>query len=231
MGCVGSLQRTHVKQAPKLGRTGEGAAGPVCPGQDGSRSPGHCSCASSVRRREELQSTQAAWLSQAEQYENSHLGGYRRIYPACGTDKYEPFFKQSSSLFQETVSSKAREECARYTAPAETPFTGWHLLLIPLGDSSVLRRCNWAGESWKGRRLHVPRHPGKATSTHTLERQMRYPSDLGTLGHHVAVSSPFGQAQPNSRAVLTAVRVSFKSTPGPFLGALLLWFIHYRTSG
>ncbi|XP_035168073.1 tubulin polyglutamylase TTLL6 isoform X5 [Oxyura jamaicensis] len=64
-------------------------------------------------RREELESNQAAWLSQAEEYENSHLGSYRRIYPACGTDKYEPFFKQSSSLFQETVSSKAREECAR----------------------------------------------------------------------------------------------------------------------
>eukprot|EP00075_Anas_platyrhynchos_P033210 XP_027322463.1 tubulin polyglutamylase TTLL6 isoform X1 [Anas platyrhynchos] len=66
-----------------------------------------------VSRREELESSQAAWLSQAEEYENSHLGSYRRIYPACGTDKYEPFFKQSSSLFQETISSKAREECAR----------------------------------------------------------------------------------------------------------------------
>uniref|UniRef100_A0A8C3GGY4 Tubulin polyglutamylase TTLL13 n=1 Tax=Cairina moschata TaxID=8855 RepID=A0A8C3GGY4_CAIMO len=66
-----------------------------------------------VSRRKELESTQAAWLSQAEEYENSHLGSYRRIYPACGTDKYKPFFKQSSSLFQETISSKAREECAR----------------------------------------------------------------------------------------------------------------------
>uniref|UniRef100_A0A663MSY8 Tubulin tyrosine ligase like 6 n=1 Tax=Athene cunicularia TaxID=194338 RepID=A0A663MSY8_ATHCN len=64
-------------------------------------------------RREELESNQAAWLSQAEKYENAHLGGYRRIYPACGTEKYEPFFKQSSSLFQETVASRAREECAR----------------------------------------------------------------------------------------------------------------------
>ncbi|KFP49231.1 Tubulin polyglutamylase TTLL13, partial [Cathartes aura] len=64
-------------------------------------------------RHEELESSQAAWLSQAEKYEDSHLGGYRRIYPACGTEKYEPFFKQSGSLFQETVSSKAREECAR----------------------------------------------------------------------------------------------------------------------
>ncbi|XP_062439849.1 tubulin polyglutamylase TTLL13 isoform X4 [Rhea pennata] len=66
-----------------------------------------------VSRREELESNQAAWLAQAEKYENSHLGGYRRIYPAHGTDKYEPFFKHSGSLFQETAASKAREQCAR----------------------------------------------------------------------------------------------------------------------
>lgn len=66
-----------------------------------------------VSRHEESESSQAAWISEAEDYENSHLGSYRRIYPACGTDKYEPFFKQSSSLFKETASSKAREECTR----------------------------------------------------------------------------------------------------------------------
>ncbi|XP_042685555.1 tubulin polyglutamylase TTLL6 isoform X3 [Centrocercus urophasianus] len=66
-----------------------------------------------VSRHEEAESSQAAWLSEAEDYENSHLGSYRRIYPACGTDKYEPFFKQSSSLFKETASSRAREECTR----------------------------------------------------------------------------------------------------------------------
>ncbi|XP_043349925.1 tubulin polyglutamylase TTLL13-like isoform X7 [Dermochelys coriacea] len=64
-------------------------------------------------RREQLENSQAAWLAQAEKYENMHLGGFRRIYPALKTDKYEPFFKHSGSLFQETVASKAREECAR----------------------------------------------------------------------------------------------------------------------
>lgn len=102
--------------------------GPCAPARTAPRAPVTVPGAFSVRRREELQSTQAAWLSQAEQYENLHLGGYRRIYPTRRTDKYEPFFKQSSSLFQETVSSKAREECARYTAPTETPLTGRHLL-------------------------------------------------------------------------------------------------------
>uniref|UniRef100_A0A8D0EAA0 Tubulin tyrosine ligase like 13 n=1 Tax=Salvator merianae TaxID=96440 RepID=A0A8D0EAA0_SALMN len=63
-----------------------------------------------------MESSQAAWLAQAEKYENSHLGGYRRIFPSRGTEKYTPFFKHSGSLFQETVASKAREECARYEA-------------------------------------------------------------------------------------------------------------------
>ncbi|XP_034291441.1 tubulin polyglutamylase TTLL13 isoform X5 [Pantherophis guttatus] len=64
-------------------------------------------------RREQMESSQAAWLAQAEKYENSHLGHYRRIFPSHGTEKYSPFFKHSGSLFQETVASKAREECAR----------------------------------------------------------------------------------------------------------------------
>ncbi|XP_068059523.1 tubulin polyglutamylase TTLL13-like isoform X2 [Anomalospiza imberbis] len=64
-------------------------------------------------RRREQECSQAAWLAQAETYENEHLGGFRRIYPAAGTEKYEPFFQQSRSLFQETAASKAREEYAR----------------------------------------------------------------------------------------------------------------------
>lgn len=66
-------------------------------------------------RREQTELSQAAQLDQ-ESYEDSHLGGYRRIYPGPDTEKYAPFFKHSGSLFQETVASKAREECARYSA-------------------------------------------------------------------------------------------------------------------
>ncbi|XP_056662231.1 tubulin polyglutamylase TTLL13 isoform X2 [Monodelphis domestica] len=63
-------------------------------------------------KREQLESSNAALLDQ-ERYENSHLGGYRRIYPGPDTEKYAPFFKHNGSLFQETAASKAREECAR----------------------------------------------------------------------------------------------------------------------
>ncbi|XP_048225443.1 tubulin polyglutamylase TTLL13 [Perognathus longimembris pacificus] len=63
-------------------------------------------------RQEQIESSQAAMLDQ-ERYEDSHLGGYRRIYPGPDSEKYEPFFKHNGSLFQETAASKAREECAR----------------------------------------------------------------------------------------------------------------------
>ncbi|XP_032955883.1 tubulin polyglutamylase TTLL13 isoform X2 [Rhinolophus ferrumequinum] len=63
-------------------------------------------------RREQTESSHTALLDQ-ERYEDSHLGGYRRIYPGPNTEKYAPFFKNNGSLFQETAASKAREECAR----------------------------------------------------------------------------------------------------------------------
>ncbi|XP_072524250.1 tubulin polyglutamylase ttll6 isoform X2 [Salminus brasiliensis] len=64
-------------------------------------------------RSEELRQSQAASMEQMQRYESKHLGGFRRIYPREGGEKYEKYFKHSSSLFQETAASKAREECAR----------------------------------------------------------------------------------------------------------------------
>ncbi|XP_029696266.1 tubulin polyglutamylase ttll6 isoform X2 [Takifugu rubripes] len=68
-----------------------------------------CSCS----RSEELRQCQAATAEQMERYEAKHLGGFKRIYPREGGEKYDKYFKHSSSLFQETAASKAREECAR----------------------------------------------------------------------------------------------------------------------
>ncbi|KAA8581229.1 hypothetical protein FQN60_002810 [Etheostoma spectabile] len=64
-------------------------------------------------RSEELRQCQAATMEQMEKYEAKHLGGFKRIYPREGGEKYDKYFKHSSSLFQETSASKAREECAR----------------------------------------------------------------------------------------------------------------------
>ncbi|KAK0150859.1 Tubulin polyglutamylase ttll6 [Merluccius polli] len=46
-------------------------------------------------------------------YEDSHLGAYRRIFPREGGEKYDKYFLHSSSLFQETAASRAREKCTR----------------------------------------------------------------------------------------------------------------------
>lgn len=64
-------------------------------------------------RSEELRQCQAASVEQMEKYEAKHLGGFKRIYPREEGEKYDKYFKHSSSLFQETAASKAREECAR----------------------------------------------------------------------------------------------------------------------
>ncbi|KAM9336959.1 tubulin polyglutamylase ttll6 [Symphorus nematophorus] len=64
-------------------------------------------------RSEELRQCQAATVEQMERYEAKHLGGFKRIFPREGGEKYDKYFKHSSSLFQETAASKAREECAR----------------------------------------------------------------------------------------------------------------------
>ncbi|XP_059928664.1 tubulin polyglutamylase ttll6 isoform X2 [Gadus macrocephalus] len=69
---------------------------------------GHC--------RESMEE-QAVEDAQREQrvlrYEDGHLGAYRRIFPREGGDKYDKYFLHSSSLFQETAASRAREKCTR----------------------------------------------------------------------------------------------------------------------
>lgn len=64
-------------------------------------------------------------MQDQERYEDSHLGGYRRIYPGPDSEKYAPFFKHNGSLFQETAASKAREECARYLGCIFLCTGGW----------------------------------------------------------------------------------------------------------
>ncbi|XP_058039579.1 tubulin polyglutamylase TTLL6 isoform X3 [Ahaetulla prasina] len=71
-------------------------------------------CRNREARAEEFKNCQAVWLQQAEIYEENNTGGYRRIYPDSESVKYDKFFQQNSSLFQETAASRAREEYARH---------------------------------------------------------------------------------------------------------------------
>ncbi|XP_068970574.1 tubulin polyglutamylase TTLL13 isoform X4 [Bombus flavifrons] len=53
-------------------------------------------------------------LQKQFKWEDEHMGNFRRIYPCCDSERYEPFFKQSSiSVYQDTVASRAREEASR----------------------------------------------------------------------------------------------------------------------
>ena len=73
-----------------------------------------CNFALYFLHREELDKVQQKWYEDSLKYEEAHLGNFRRIYPAEGTEKYDKFFQSSGSLYQETAAFKARSECARY---------------------------------------------------------------------------------------------------------------------
>ncbi|XP_023409157.2 tubulin polyglutamylase TTLL6 [Loxodonta africana] len=66
-------------------------------------------CHSRETRIEEVKGFQAVWLEKTEKYEKENRGGFRLIYPSLNSEKYEKFFQDNNSLFQNTVASRARE--------------------------------------------------------------------------------------------------------------------------
>ncbi|OAF66871.1 hypothetical protein A3Q56_05427 [Intoshia linei] len=53
------------------------------------------------------------WYNDLEKFENAYCGNFTRIYPKNNVEKYESFFLNNVSLYQETAATKARSECAR----------------------------------------------------------------------------------------------------------------------
>lgn len=54
------------------------------------------------------------YMQRQFQWEDDHMGNFRRIYSCFDEDKYQPFFTQNAlSVFQDTVASRAREEASR----------------------------------------------------------------------------------------------------------------------
>ncbi|XP_067570417.1 tubulin polyglutamylase TTLL6 isoform X1 [Pseudorca crassidens] len=70
-------------------------------------------CRSRETRKEEVKGFQAVLLEKTEKYEKENCGGFRLIYPSVNSEKYEKFFQDNNSLFQNTVASRAREMYAR----------------------------------------------------------------------------------------------------------------------
>ncbi|KTF94236.1 hypothetical protein cypCar_00016869 [Cyprinus carpio] len=53
-----------------------------------------------LTRNEELRQSQAASVEHMEKYEAKHMGGFHRIFPREGREKYEKYFQHNSSLFR-----------------------------------------------------------------------------------------------------------------------------------
>lgn len=122
---VGSPGRAAILAGKHLGKTNGWrlCARPPPPGPR--RRPGRpCSsqalghvptqpCALVANRIEEVKGFQALRLALTEKYEKENCRGFRLIYPSLSSEKYEKFFQDNSSLFQNTVASRARELYAR----------------------------------------------------------------------------------------------------------------------
>ena len=67
-------------------------------------------------KQEKMRSYTDEWLKNVEQYEETNVSGFRRIYPPGKEEdakRYKKFFNSSASLFQTTAAQRAREEAAR----------------------------------------------------------------------------------------------------------------------
>ncbi|KAK1117906.1 hypothetical protein K0M31_015577 [Melipona bicolor] len=54
------------------------------------------------------------YLQKQFKWEDEHVGNFRKIYPCSDSEKYQPFFRQTSiSVYQDTAASRAREEASR----------------------------------------------------------------------------------------------------------------------
>ena len=75
--------------------------------------------------RDDLDKAQRLWLDEQTEYEDAHLGNFRRVFPPAtppslgggSSDaplRYDKYFESSATLYQETAAYKARSECSRY---------------------------------------------------------------------------------------------------------------------
>ncbi|XP_054565254.1 tubulin polyglutamylase TTLL6 isoform X2 [Eptesicus fuscus] len=70
-------------------------------------------CRSREAKIEELKGFQALRREKTEKYEKENCGRFHLIYPSLNSEKYEKFFQDNNSLFQNTATSRARELYAR----------------------------------------------------------------------------------------------------------------------
>lgn len=63
--------------------------------------------------REDMNAEMEKWAAKALEYENEHLGNFRRIYPSKNNEQYEKYINSTTTLFTETATFKARMQHSR----------------------------------------------------------------------------------------------------------------------
>ncbi|XP_047565046.1 tubulin polyglutamylase TTLL6 isoform X1 [Lutra lutra] len=107
-------------------------------------------CRSRETRMEEVKGFQAMQLEKTEKYEQENRGGFRLIYPTLNSAKYEKFFQDNNSLFQNTITSRAREEYARQLI--QDLRLKQEKKSFPVKEKKVEMQGESAGEQARGRR-------------------------------------------------------------------------------
>ncbi|RLU23275.1 hypothetical protein DMN91_003478 [Ooceraea biroi] len=75
------------------------------------------------------------------QWEDNHMGNFRRIYPCSGEDKYQSFFTQNAlSVFQDTL--RAKEEHKRLSGKCSEPKLSFE---NPYASKKLQEKCKSAG--------------------------------------------------------------------------------------
>ena len=86
------------------------------------------------------------YLQKQFKWEDEHMGNFRRIYPCAESEKYQPFFRQTSiSVYQDTAASRAREEASRIQKEENEVFLYFHAKLGLILDrvKKPLTRANF----------------------------------------------------------------------------------------
>ncbi|XP_051162102.1 tubulin polyglutamylase TTLL13-like isoform X2 [Leptopilina boulardi] len=115
------------------------------------------------------------------EWEDEHMGNFRKVYPGPQYEKYDPFFKQTAtSMFQDTASSRAREEASKQQREEtdmrikeeESKRIGKSMSEYKTGpESPRTKKLNFAGEKIKSlpiNRKQVKKSTSPSTSVNKL---------------------------------------------------------------
>nr|XP_019596235.1 PREDICTED: tubulin polyglutamylase TTLL6 isoform X3 [Rhinolophus sinicus] len=132
-------------------------------------------CHSRETRMEEIKGFQAVRLEKTEKYEKENCGGFHLIYPSLNSEKYEKFFQDNNSLFQNTVTSRAREACARQLIQElrlkqeKKSFQTKEKKVEMQGESAGEQARGKSSKSWQ----QTQRQKYKAATTHAFKQHLQ----------------------------------------------------------